>query len=127
MLSLEALRADELRDFVPPGPDPYRHTLAALNSSDQERDVRAAWAAKNRAHGDITASALAEIRDEQGDRCAWCGTELDGGGHIDHVTPVALGGRSDRGNLVWSCRSCNLRKRAMSPQDWERERWLAMP
>lgn len=31
--------------------------------------------------------------------------------HIDHLTPISLGGTHDLSNLVLSCASCNLSKR----------------
>jgi len=37
----------------------------------------------------------------------------------DHLVPLIRGGRSVRGNMVPSCKSCNNRKRAMLPWEWE--------
>ncbi len=50
--------------------------------------------------------------------CHYCG------GHfpleeltLDHIVPVARGGRSTRGNLVVSCRRCNQEKRYLTPAE----------
>lgn len=44
-------------------------------------------------------------------RCQYCGADSSGCAlHIDHITPVALGGSNDAHNLVTSCASCNLGK-----------------
>lgn len=51
-------------------------------------------------------------------RCHYCGktfapAELT----MDHIVPVARGGRSTKGNIVPSCKTCNSRKNLMTPVD----------
>jgi 5-methylcytosine-specific restriction endonuclease McrA len=41
--------------------------------------------------------------------CRYCG-KTDGPFHLDHVLPVAHGGRTNLRNLVTACSTCNLRK-----------------
>ena len=36
---------------------------------------------------------------------------------MDHVVPVARGGRSARGNVVAACQECNTRKKLMTPAE----------
>ena len=36
---------------------------------------------------------------------------------LDHLVPVARGGRSTRGNLVICCRSCNQEKKFLTPAE----------
>jgi 5-methylcytosine-specific restriction endonuclease McrA len=36
---------------------------------------------------------------------------------MDHVIPLARGGRSTKGNLVPCCKACNTRKKAELPQE----------
>jgi 5-methylcytosine-specific restriction endonuclease McrA len=51
-------------------------------------------------------------------RCAYCGLERESWWeewHVDHVKPVAQGGRNWN-NLVLACRDCNLMKGA---EEWE--------
>jgi hypothetical protein len=47
-------------------------------------------------------------------RCRYCGRGRDEGAvlHVDHVIPVAQGGRTEIGNLVTACAACNLGKSA---------------
>ena len=50
--------------------------------------------------------------------CHYCGktfpeTELT----LDHIVPVARGGRSTRGNLVVCCRACNQAKKYLTPAE----------
>ena len=50
--------------------------------------------------------------------CRYCGKkfpkeELT----IDHIVPVARGGRSTRGNMVVCCLDCNQKKRCLTPAE----------
>jgi len=46
--------------------------------------------------------------------CAYCGrTPPDALLHVDHITPVALGGTDDMANLITACSTCNLGKSAV--------------
>lgn len=36
---------------------------------------------------------------------------------LDHIVPVARGGRSTRGNLVVCCRKCNMEKKFLTPAE----------
>lgn len=52
--------------------------------------------------------------------CHYCG------GHfpskeltLDHIVPLARGGRSTRGNCVPACKECNNRKKHLLPMEWE--------
>lgn len=52
--------------------------------------------------------------------CSYCGgrflsTELT----MDHVVPLARGGKSSRGNLVPACKECNNRKKYLLPMEWD--------
>ena len=50
--------------------------------------------------------------------CAYCGKSVPPGElTMDHVVPVARGGRSARGNVVPSCKECNNRKKLMTPAE----------
>ncbi len=53
-------------------------------------------------------------------RCHYCGRrvkprELT----MDHVVPLARGGRSTKGNLVACCKECNNRKKCLLPVEWD--------
>lgn len=55
-------------------------------------------------------------REEQLERgCAYCG---DYATTIDHVIPVADGGKSEPGNLVPACGTCNSKKKHSDPVPW---------
>jgi 5-methylcytosine-specific restriction enzyme A len=38
---------------------------------------------------------------------------------LDHLVPVARGGRSTKGNCVPACKDCNNRKKDLLPMEWE--------
>ena len=38
---------------------------------------------------------------------------------MDHVIPIARGGRSEKFNLVPCCKMCNTKKRQMLPAEWD--------
>jgi 5-methylcytosine-specific restriction enzyme A len=38
---------------------------------------------------------------------------------MDHVVPLARGGRSTKGNLVPCCKECNNKKKHLLPMEWE--------
>jgi 5-methylcytosine-specific restriction endonuclease McrA len=52
----------------------------------------------------------ARILERDGESCGFCGTEHDL--QIDHIFPVALGGKSDDDNLQVLCGPCNRAKGA---------------
>jgi 5-methylcytosine-specific restriction endonuclease McrA len=85
-------------------------------------------ARKKAAPGRVTATDVAAIRRMQGDRCAnpECRVKLRGGGHRDHIVPLALGGAHDRRNLQLLCAPCNHRKGAKDPIIWMQEQGLLL-
>jgi len=38
---------------------------------------------------------------------------------MDHLVPLARGGRSTKDNLVPSCKECNTQKNSLLPLEWE--------
>lgn len=57
------------------------------------------------------------IIDRDGRNCAYCGAFCQTP-HIDHIIPVAKGGKDHPKNLTVSCPSCNLSKGAKSLEEW---------
>lgn len=55
-------------------------------------------------------------------RCAVCRTDLKLGKHLDHVIPLAAGGRHEVGNFQWLCPDCNLAKSAKHPVEFMQSR-----
>ena len=38
---------------------------------------------------------------------------------MDHIVPLARGGRSTKDNLVTCCKGCNTKKKTLLPIEWE--------
>jgi 5-methylcytosine-specific restriction endonuclease McrA len=52
--------------------------------------------------------------------CHYCsGTFPPGELTMDHLVPVARGGKSTPGNVVPACRECNSRKKYLLPMEWD--------
>jgi len=50
--------------------------------------------------------------------CHYCGRKFPPNElTMDHIIPVARGGKSTRGNVVPCCRDCNAAKRALTPAE----------
>ena len=52
--------------------------------------------------------------------CYYCGKEtVKEELTMDHVVPLARGGRSVKNNLVSSCKECNNLKKSLLPMEWQ--------
>lgn len=52
--------------------------------------------------------------------CYYCGEKVPFQDiTMDHLVPLARGGRSTKANLVPSCKACNNLKKSMLPLEWE--------
>lgn len=38
---------------------------------------------------------------------------------MDHIVPIARGGRSTKSNVVPACKECNYKKKQLLPMEWE--------
>lgn len=52
--------------------------------------------------------------------CHYCGEKFQPKElTLDHIVPVARGGRSTKGNCVPACKECNNQKKNLLPLEWE--------
>jgi 5-methylcytosine-specific restriction endonuclease McrA len=52
--------------------------------------------------------------------CHWCGkTVAPGDLTMDHVLPLARGGKTTKNNVVPCCKECNTRKKSRMPNQWD--------
>ena len=80
---------------------------------DCEKPGRAAAASRRRERvvGSYTGQDVERLLVSQRGCCAWCGRSfVVTGYHVDHVIPIARGGRNTRENIQLLCPLCNLRK-----------------
>lgn len=53
-------------------------------------------------------------------RCHYCGQRIPAADlTMDHIVPVARGGKSTKGNVVPACKSCNTKKKQLLPMEWD--------
>ena len=53
-------------------------------------------------------------------RCYYCGQKTAPSGlTMDHIVPLARGGKSVKHNLVTTCKACNNKKKSMLPLEWQ--------
>jgi 5-methylcytosine-specific restriction endonuclease McrA len=88
--------------------DPYAYTMDNAKIKRQRRKAR-----------ELRASQWWKRRCAKG-RCHYCGRptpakELT----MDHIVPIARGGRSTKGNVVPACKACNTAKKQLLPMEWE--------
>lgn len=65
--------------------------------------------------GKLPYGTIPAIRQAQGNICAICGVCIAKKSHVDHIMPLALGGRHEPGNIQLLCPPCNLRKSNKHP------------
>lgn len=99
-------------------------------ASDNYDNLKEKWTTRNQATADAEGyfgdSDIVKIRKEQ---CGYCGAALNGGGEIDHKTPVSRGGSNWPDNLILSCLSCNREKgnkTYVEYIEWCKERGLSV-
>lgn len=71
-----------------------------------------------KASGSHSAEDIRSQVSRQRGHCFYCRRRIDGGYHVDHIVPLALGGSDGPENLVIACPLCNLSKRAKHPMDF---------
>ncbi len=87
---------------------------------DIDPDINEAWIRKERAKArELRKKHWWQNRIAQG-ICYYCEQkfppkELT----LDHIVPLARGGRSTKGNCVPACKECNNRKKNLLPAEWE--------
>lgn len=72
-----------------------------------------------RTHGVTRQLESADLQDlilASGGQCAWCGVNLlQQPFELDHIIPLAMGGKHATTNLTVSCPTCNRQKATQSP------------
>ena len=102
--------------------DSYKERARTWRTANPDRakaNHRAAQATRRsrerQAPGRYTASDVGRLLNLQRGRCACCKKKLNGQHHVDHRTPLALGGTNWPSNLELLCPNCNQRKHAKDP------------
>lgn len=101
-----------------------RRRQYVANYKKQNPGKVAAWAANRRKNsvGKLDGAVSDDLFRLQRGRCAACKCSLaKDGAHLDHIIPLALGGRNERANVQLLCPKCNLKKAAKRPEQFMRE------
>jgi 5-methylcytosine-specific restriction endonuclease McrA len=77
-------------------------------------------ARKRAAEGHHTADELKALFQRQRGRCAYCGTSIRTGYHVDHIVALARGGSNWITNISLACAKCNTSKGAIDPIEFAR-------
>lgn len=86
-------------------------------------------AAKRGAEGTYSYQDVVNLFTRQRGKCATCKKKISKNPgnskyHVDHVTPLKLGGSNYPSNLQLLCRRCNCSKGAKSPEQWAQQNGL---
>lgn len=68
--------------------------------------------------GKLPVEILDKILKLQGNKCFFCDTDLTKYKAIEHLTPVTKNGDNSFYNLVYSCKSCNSKKRQKTLEEF---------
>jgi hypothetical protein len=61
---------------------------------------------------------LSRLIKSQNNKCFFCNSDLTNYKAIEHLTPITRGGDNDNYNLVYSCKSCNSKKRQQTLEEF---------
>ena len=89
--------------------------VANWKKNNRER-VATHKAKRNGVGGAISSGLSARLLKAQRGKCVYCRDDIRAGFHLDHIQPIALGGRNEDSNIQLLCRGCNLKKGAKPPE-----------
>lgn len=106
-------------------------------NGEKSRSIKAAWSARNKDYirektarrratlkssGELSRGAVKRLHLHQKGKCVCCGAPLGNDYHLDHIIPLALGGKNEDSNIQLLTAQCNLKKGAKHPIDYMQER-----
>lgn len=109
------------------GPNLYNWKGGAENTKRlvKERYMRAKYGVTLK----LPKEHLSRVLDAQRGKCFYCEADLSSYKAIEHLTPLIRGGDNEPYNLVYSCQSCNSKKRTLTLEEFaikhKRYDWLS--
>lgn len=97
-----------------------------LNKEQVRALSRSYKARKKNSIGTHSGEDIKSLLEAQKWKCAICKISVKNGYHVDHVIPLAKGGRNDKSNLQILCQRCNCRKHDKDPIAFARENGLLL-
>lgn len=115
------------RNYYANNPEKAKASRDRYRATSGYRIVNSRAMAKRRAllcdeSGRVSKDVVGRLLALQRGRCAACGDVLGEGYHIDHIMPLALGGKHAENNLQLLHKKCNLQKHAKHPIDFMRSK-----
>ena len=83
---------------------------------------REKYARRKAAEGSYTRDEVWQMYEDQGGLCAYCETPLFGSFQVEHMIPIARGGRNDWSNIAIACKDCNQSKHAKTVEEFMRRK-----
>lgn len=93
----------------------YMATRKDMRSAHERNRI----AKKKLAGGTHTPQDILDILLNQGGRCVYCRCDISLGREVDHIQPIARGGRNDKSNLQLLCKGCNRRKHSKTHEEFQ--------
>lgn len=88
--------------------DPYAYQLSEEDIRRERQKARA-----------LKASQWWKRKCDKG-ICGYCGLPVPARElTMDHIVPIARGGRSTKGNVIAACKECNVAKKQLLPMEWD--------
>lgn len=92
------------------------------NKTEKGNSIKTLLRIKRRKSGNLCAKDIIEIKQKSKNKCYWCGIKVEEYNiNFDHYIPIALGGLSNKENIVLSCKKCNQSKGSKHPIKYANE------
>lgn len=78
------------------------------NDNERKKEMRVRIAGYEGKTREVAASIKRELNITE--KCPYCNNPVGEEPHADHIYPVSKGGNSNKDNMVYICKKCNLRK-----------------
>ena len=92
------------------------------HSDDEWREAKLlAWRLRQPWDKTVNEESVNGLLEKQDGMCPYCGDDIRGSFHMDHIMPLSRGGVSTLSNLQLTCGSCNHRKSDKHPDTFARE------
>lgn len=92
------------------------------NNLDKRRVYANNYRAMKKSSGRLSQGLAAKLYELQKGKCVCCSKRLSKDYHLDHIVPLALGGKNIDSNIQLLRSTCNLVKGATPPEQFMRQR-----
>lgn len=84
----------------------------------KERAAKYRHKRRSQLNVELDVTYLTALLEAQGNDCFYCEQPMTSYRAVEHLTPVSKGGSNAIYNVVYSCKSCNSKKRDKTLEDW---------